>query len=97
MTRRTIRWTRLALRRLDQIGAYIAQNNPQASARVLSRIVTAVDALAAQPAMGRAGRIKATRELVLADIPYIIAYRVTDNHVDILTVMQAAQKWPETL
>jgi len=97
MTRRTLRWTRLALRRLDHIGAYIAQDNPEAAARVISRIVTAVDALAAQPAMGRAGRIKATRELVLADIPYIIAYRVTDNHVDILTVMHAAQKWPDTL
>jgi len=97
MTRRTIRWTRRALARLDQIGAYIAQDNPEAAARVISRIVTAVDALAEQPAMGRAGRLKSTRELVLADIPYIIAYRVTDSHVDVLTVIHAAQHWPEAL
>lgn len=97
MTRRTIRWTRLALSRLDHIGGYVARDNPEAAARVISCIVTAVDALAAQPAMGSAGRIKTTRELVLADIPYIIAYRVTDNNVDILTVMHAAQKWPDTL
>ncbi len=97
MTRRTIRWTRCALGRLDQIGAYIAQDNPEAAARVVSRIVSAVDALVDQPAMGRAGRIKTTRELVLADVPYIIAYRVIDRHVDILTVMHAAQQWPESL
>lgn len=92
-----IRWTRRALGRLDQTGAYIAQDNPEAAARVVSRIVTAVDALANRPAMGRPGRIKNTRELVLADVPYIIAYRVMDRHVDILTVMHSAQQWPETL
>ncbi|MCY0092693.1 type II toxin-antitoxin system RelE/ParE family toxin [Hoeflea ulvae] len=97
MTRRTIRWTRRALGRLDHIGAYIAQDNPEAAARVISRIVTAVDALAAHPAMGRAGRIRTTRELVLADSPYIIVYRVAENHVDILTVIHAAQKWPDEL
>lgn len=97
MTPRTIRWTRRALGRLDQIGAYIARDNPDAAARVVSRIVTAVDALTSQPAMGRIGRVAVTRELVLADLPYIIAYRVTDAHVDILTVMHAAQQWPETL
>ncbi|WP_339762521.1 type II toxin-antitoxin system RelE/ParE family toxin [uncultured Hoeflea sp.] len=97
MTPRTIRWTRRALGRLDQIGTHIAQDNPEAAARVVSRIVTAVDALARRPAMGRPGRLKTTRELVLADVPYIIAYRVMDRHVDILTVMHSAQKWPETL
>ena len=97
MTLKTIRWTRRALARLDHIGAYIGRDNPEAAARVISRIVTAVDALSGQSGMGRAGRIKTTRELVLTDIPYIIAYRVTDNHVDILTVLHAAQKWPDTL
>jgi len=97
MTLRTIRWTRRALGRLDRIGAWIAQDNPEAAARVVSRIVTAADALAGRPAVGRPGRIKSTRELVLADVPYIIAYRVTDSHVDILTVMHTAQQWPETL
>ncbi len=92
-----IRWTRRALGHLDQIGGFIARDNAEAAARVVSRIVTAVDALADRPAMGRPGRIKTTRELVLADVPYIIAYRVTERHVDILTVMHSAQQWPETL
>jgi plasmid stabilization system protein ParE len=63
-----IRWTRRALGRLDQIGAHIARDNPEAAARVVSRIVTAIDTLADRPAMGRPGRIKTMRELVLGAI-----------------------------
>lgn len=97
MSHRTIRWTKRALRRLDQIGAYILKDNPAAAARVVARIVSAVDSLAEHPAMGRTGRLTGTRELVLADIPYIIPYRVTRNDVEILTVMHAAQEWPKEL
>lgn len=96
MSPKRIRWTLRALRRLDEIGAYIEQDNPDAAARVVARIVTAVDMLAELPATGRAGRIKDTREVVLADIPYIIPYRV-GRDIEIITVMHAHQKWPKAL
>jgi addiction module RelE/StbE family toxin len=96
MSRKRIRWTLRALRRLDDIGAYIEQDNPDAAARVVARIVTAVVMLAELPATGRAGRIKGTREVVLADIPYIIPYRV-GRDIEIITVMHAHQKWPKAL
>lgn len=93
MSGKRIRWTLLALRRLDEIGAYIEKDNPDAAARVVARIVTAVDMLVELPASGRPGRIKGTREIVLADIPYIIPYRVGRDIV-IITVMHAHQRWP---
>mgnify|MGYP001057629862 CR=1 FL=1 len=96
MSRKRIRWTLRALRRLDEIGAYIERDNPDAAARVVARIVTAVDMLSDLPATGRAGRIKGTREIVLADIPYIIPYRV-GRDIEIITVMHAHQKWPKAL
>lgn len=77
-------------------GAYIEKENPDAAARVVARIVTTVDMLAEYPANGRAGRIESTRELVLADIPYIIPYRVSRD-IEILTVMHADQRWPQVL
>jgi addiction module RelE/StbE family toxin len=92
-----VRWTIRALRRLDQIGAFIAKDNLNAAARVVARIVSAADSLAEQPAMGRVGRIRGTRELVLADIPYLIPYRVVGREIEIITVMHAAQKWPRQL
>jgi addiction module RelE/StbE family toxin len=97
MNHRAVRWTRRALRRLDEIGGYIARDNPNAAGRVIARIVSAVDHLATYPSLGRTGRIKGTNEPVLTDIPYIIAYRVTPASVEILTVMHAAQKWPDAL
>jgi addiction module RelE/StbE family toxin len=92
-----IRWTRRALGRLDQIGASIASESPAGAARIVARIASAVEPLARHPALGRPGRIEGTRELVLADAPYIIAYRVTAETVDVLTVLHAAQRWPEEL
>lgn len=97
MSRRTIRWTKRALRRLDEIGAHVAEDSPEAAARVIARILSAAELLTEQPAMGRVGRIKATRELVLVDIPYIVPYRVTGDTIETLTVIHAAQQWPQTL
>ena len=76
--------------------ALFEEDNPDAAARVIARIVTAVDMLADLPASGRPGRINGTREVVLADIPYIIAYRVSRD-IEIITVMHAHQRWPQTL
>lgn len=92
-----IRWTRRAVRRLDQICAHIASDNPAAAARTLARLLAAADALAARPAMGRPGRLRGTRELVVPGLPYIVAYRVTASSVDLLTIMHTAQQWPEAL
>lgn len=94
MSSKRIRWTLRALRRLDDIGGEIEKDDPDAAARVVARIVTAVDMLMDFPASGRAGRIKGTREIVLADIPYIIPYRV-GRDIEIITVMHAHQRWPK--
>lgn len=87
-------WSSRALRRLDEIASYIAASNPQAAAEVLGRIATAVDRLLEYPHSGRLGRLNNTRELVLADIPYIIPYRVISRRVYLITVLHAAQRWP---
>lgn len=76
MKQRKIRRSLRALRRLDEIGAYIQQGDPDAAARVIARLVLPVGMLAELPAAGRVGRIVGTREIGLPDIPYIIPYRV---------------------
>jgi addiction module RelE/StbE family toxin len=87
-------WTNRALRRLDEIGAYIAADNPIAASKVVGRIATAAERLTDYPTSGRVGRLNGTRELVLADIPYIVPYRVVGDRVQIITVLHAAQRWP---
>ncbi|HSG38539.1 MAG TPA: type II toxin-antitoxin system RelE/ParE family toxin [Thermoanaerobaculia bacterium] len=91
-----VRWTRRALRSLDQIAAYIAQDRPMAASRISQRIHEAVENLAANPESGRPGRVPGTRELIIAGTPFIVPYRVGTDALEILTVLHAARKWPES-
>lgn len=92
-----VRWLRKALANLDEEGEYIAQDDPKAAARVVMRILEAVELLKQNPAMGRPGRVAGTRELVVTKTSYIIPYRVRDGAVEILRVFHAARKWPKEL
>jgi toxin ParE1/3/4 len=89
-----VRWLRTALANLHAEAEYIAEDNPGAAGRVVQKILRAVYLLKENPAMGRAGRIVGTRELVVAETPYIIPYRVRGDAVEILRVFHAARKWP---
>jgi toxin ParE1/3/4 len=89
-----VRWLRTALANLEAEAEYIAEDNPAAAGRVVQKILRAVDLLKQNPAMGRAGRVTGTRELVVAETPYIIPYRVRGDAVEILRVFHAARKWP---
>jgi len=90
-----VRWLKVALANLDAEAEYIAEENPAAAGRAVQKILRAVDLLKKNPAMGRAGRVAGTRELVVAETPYIIPYRVRGDAVEILRVFHAARKWPE--
>ena len=92
-----IRWQDDAINDLIQVRRFIAMDNPSAAARVADRIRSAVPKLADQPGLGRPGRVPGTRERVLAEIPYIIAYRVEENSLVILRVLHTSRKWPETI
>jgi len=88
-------WREVALNSLERARAYIAEDNPAAAERVYERILRSVQNLADTPNMGRPGRVEDTRELVVPDTPYIVAYTVFDNQVMIIAVQHGAQKWPE--
>ena len=90
-----VRWLKVALANLDTEAEYIAQDNPGAAGRVVQKILRAADLLKKNPALGRAGRVTGTRELVVAETPYVIPYRVRGDAVEILRVFHAARKWPE--
>ena len=93
----TIRWTRRALARLDEIGAYIAEDNPAAARRTVALLAAGASGLGAQPMLGRPGRLEGTRELVVTRTRYLIAYRVHNHDVEILTVLHGAQEWPDQM
>jgi toxin ParE1/3/4 len=92
----SVRWTRPALRDLEEIGDFIAQDNAVAAAKTVATILDHAEGLATHPHLGRAGRIAGTRELVVPHTPFVVPYRVIGDQVQILAVFHGARRWPET-
>jgi addiction module RelE/StbE family toxin len=90
-----IHWTQRALRRLDRHTTYVALRSPTSVDAMTQRIFDAVDALAENPPMGREGRYLGTRELVIEKGHYVVVYRVRGQTVQIVTVHDTRQQWPE--
>ena len=92
-----LRYTPRARLDLAEIHDYIAQENPQAARRVVLIIRKAAEALPPNPLVGRAGRVAGTREVPVGRFPFVLAYRVDADEVQILSVIHTARMWPESL
>jgi toxin ParE1/3/4 len=90
-----VHWLLRAVEDLEQIHDFIAENSPAAAASETRKVLDAVTRLGEFPASGRSGRVPETRELVVSS--YIVAYRVKAGAVQVLRVLHAARRWPETL
>lgn len=90
-----VRWTRTALKNLNQEAQYIARDNPGAASHFIARIQEVVELLENQPKMGRPGRVRGTRELIVSGIPYILPYRIREKTIEILRVFHTSRKLPE--
>jgi len=94
-----IKWTDLASDDLDQIEAYITEeNSPVIAIDVVLKVIdTAELVLSSHPSAGRLGRVKGTRELVIDGVPFILVYRSVEHlsQVQILRVLHDTQQWPK--
>ncbi|MGZ4789103.1 MAG: type II toxin-antitoxin system RelE/ParE family toxin [Terriglobales bacterium] len=91
-----IRWTRAAVHQLTLACDYIAADNPSAAEKLRAQILAQVKQLSEYPLAGRTGRVTDTRELVIVNTPYLIAYRITPrSEVHILAVLHGKRRWPE--
>jgi len=91
-----VRWTRRAIRSLETLAEYIAQDRPSAAARMVERIRDTVDHLAENPDLGRAGRVPGTRELIVGGTPFIVPYRIRTDVIEIISIFHAARRWPDS-
>jgi toxin ParE1/3/4 len=88
-----LKWLKLALSDLLEIVDYISDDNPNAAQRLKDDIEAKVSRLVDFPKMGRSGRVKGTKELIVF-ANYIVVYREKDSTIQILRVLHAAQQWP---
>lgn len=79
--------------RVEQI-AYIAQDNPMAAVTQGDRIGEQIDMLLQHPQMGRPGRKKGTRELVISRTPFVVVYQVKGTRIEVIRLLHSSQQWP---
>lgn len=88
-------WTKAAIRDLTQIRRYIARENPDAAREIALRIVDASERIIQFPEVGRIGRVKGTRELIVPGTQYLIVYRIKKQAVHFARVLHGSQEWPK--
>jgi toxin ParE1/3/4 len=92
-----IKWSILSAADRNAIFEYTQANSSQAAALVDDRIRLSISKLRKSPGIGRPGRVKGTRELLIQRTPYIAAYRVYGGGVRILRILHGAQQWPDEI
>lgn len=92
-----IEWRELAIDDLLEIVAYIAEDNPVAAFEVNDEIYRQVELLVTHPNIGRRGRIKGTKELVISNLSYVLPYRVVGEAVEIIRVYHTSRQWPKSM
>jgi len=90
-----LRFTKRALADLERIAsASVAEFGETVAHRTMRRLDESAQGLLAYAERGRPGRRRGTRELVVPSTPFLIAYRVTSDSIDVLAVLHGARRWP---
>ena len=89
-----VRWTTDAADDLQRICDYIAEDRPEAARRIAVDVTLAIGGLSTFPNRGRPGRVDDTRELVLAPLPFIAIYEISEEQVLVLRILHGSQQWP---
>ncbi len=92
-----VEWHPLARADLAELITYIAKEDPAAAYRIHDDIRNQTATLAIYPEIGRAGRVRGTRELVVSGTPYVVAYRFMGDRVTVLRVLHGARLWPRRI
>jgi toxin ParE1/3/4 len=87
-------FTRRYLRELASIGDYIGERNRARQPALCMRSTRRPPGCYRTILLSGAPVKSSARELVIVSTPYVVAYRVTENQVEVLFVQHGAQEWP---
>lgn len=86
-------WLDDAVTDLREIIEYVTEQNPTAAPQVATSLYEAAQRLGRFPNLGRAGRIGDTRELIVPRLPFVLAYRITPERVEVVRVIHGRRDW----
>jgi len=87
-------WSPPAMRNLENLADYIAEDSEQQSEAVEARIHEEAILLSRFPLCGRPGRIKGTRERRVRRTRYLLVYKIVSCQILILRVYHGTRQWP---
>jgi toxin ParE1/3/4 len=80
---------------LEHICEWIERDNPETGRRVARTTYEGCARLKDFPNLGRASRRSSgRRELTFPPLPYVVAYEVKPNAIEISRIFHGAQDWP---
>ena len=92
-----IEWAESAETDLLEILAYFASiEEKETGQRIVDRLFTATGRLENFPLSGKVGSVPDTREIVLAELPYILVYTIQGDIVQIVNVVHTAREYPSS-
>lgn len=86
-----VRWTPAAAADLEEISNYLKDKHPSYRQPTILKLYEGIRSLKEFPNRGRQGREEGTRELVFSPLPYIVAYRIKGQDVEVLRIFHAAR------
>jgi toxin ParE1/3/4 len=89
-----LRWTLSAAADLEGIYNYLQLHAPLLAHSTVMEIYSSVRSLKKFPHQGRPGVEAGTRELLHDRLPYIVAYRVKEDAIELLHIWHPAQDRP---
>ena len=90
-------WTSRANAEYLNAVRYIAEERPAIAIEQGDLVRQAAGRLADYPRMGRPGRRRGTRELIVPGTPFIVVYRIQEQkarQIQVIRVLHGAQQWP---
>lgn len=88
----TILWTERAINNLELELDYYGRINPTLAKELSIIIKESVVSIANMPGIGRPGKKLGSRELIINKYPYILAYRVRNETLEILSMIHQHRK-----
>lgn len=86
-----LRFSRRAVRQIEEIIDAIALESPQGARRVRERMQAITTLLIEHPHIGQPTDLEGVRRMLVSPYPYLIFYRVTDDAVIVQRMRHAAR------
>ncbi|MEY3127232.1 MAG: hypothetical protein RL273_1405 [Bacteroidota bacterium] len=86
-------FAKVALDSLIEITNFYESNQVGLGSRFVKSLQHHLETLVLNPKIGRYGRVSNTREFMLHDFPFIVAYRVKNNILEILQVIHQSSNY----